>query len=101
MDPATSTATVTQNIVVGSYNVNNDCSATMSLNSGETFNGVVADNGATVLFMQSNAGAGGAIGQLTRALNSCSSPSAFPQNFAFNFFGAQQGSTTTGGTTGH
>src|SRR5262249_35125764 len=75
--------------VIGTYSVNNDCSATMSLKTGEAFNAVVAGNGATVLFVETDA-KGGAVGELDRATNACiSSASGAPQSFAFNAFGAQ------------
>jgi hypothetical protein len=79
---------------VGTYNVNLDCSATMSLTGGATFNAVVVDGGAGVLFMQNNAGSGGAVGTLQRATSICLANS--PQSLGFSLFGAQKAS---GGTT--
>jgi hypothetical protein len=90
-------ASAGQTMVVGSYSISNNCTATMTLSSGEHFNAVIVDQGAQALFMQNDAGSGGSIGQLTRAVESCTGPVAFPQNFGFNLFGAQ---TTTPDTTG-
>jgi len=84
---------------IGTYNVNDDCTATMSLNTGETFNAIVAANGSRVLFIESDTTGGGAIGELDLANTACISGAGGPQTFAFNIFGAQQVSTSSGGTS--
>jgi hypothetical protein len=92
-------ASAGQTMVVGTYSVNNNCTASMTLTSGEHFNAVIVDQGAQALFMQNDAGSGGSIGQLTRAVEACTGPVAFPQNFGFNLFGAQNVTADTTGTT--
>lgn len=90
-----------ENAVVGSYNVNQDCTATMGLGTGETFNAVVAQGGSQVLFIETDSTSSGAVGELDRATNTCLSPSA-PQSFAFSFVNIQAAAATTGpaGATG-
>jgi hypothetical protein len=90
LGPVGSSATPT--IPVGTYNVNPDCSATISLAGGATFNAVLVGGGAGVLFMQNNAGSGGAVGTLQRAANTCIANS--PQSLGFSYFGAQKVSGT-------
>ena len=84
---------------IGSYTVNDDCTATMTLNSGQTFNALVVAGGARVLFIESDASGAGAVGELDIAANACLFNGA-PQTFAFNSFGAQQVTTSSGGTGG-
>jgi len=89
--------------VIGKYSVNSDCSATMSLNTGETFNAVLAESGKRVLFIESDSTGGGSIGELDLATTACVSVGG-PQTFAFSFFGAMPASapttsTVTGTTT--
>ena len=88
---------------LGTYSVNNDCSAKLTLNSGATFYAIVAQTGQTVLFVESDTAGGGAVGELDRSTNACIDTQS-PQSFAFSYFGAQQAAasttgTTTGGTT--
>jgi hypothetical protein len=85
-------------MTIGTYKVNDDCTATMSLNTGETFDAIVAANGARVLFIESDAAGGGAIGELDLATTACIAGGGGPQTFAFNVFGAQQVSAPTGST---
>jgi hypothetical protein len=92
---------VGSNALAGTYNVNSDCTGTVKLATGATFNTVVAANGGRVLFMQTNAGAGAVVGTLQRSTNTCVAYQ--PQSFGFSFFGAQQASassTTGSGGTG-
>jgi hypothetical protein len=86
-------------VTIGTYTVNDDCSATMSLNTGETFNAIVAANGSRVLFIESDATGGGAIGELDLATTACIAGAGGPQTFAFNIFGAQQVSPPSTGTS--
>ncbi|MBZ5623743.1 MAG: hypothetical protein LAQ69_34340 [Acidobacteriia bacterium] len=88
----------TVNSTVGSYTVNNDCTATMKLNSGETFNAILAQSGGQVLFIESDSTGGGAVGQMNRASSACF-PSGTAQSFAFSFFGAQPMPATSGSGT--
>jgi hypothetical protein len=75
---------------VGTYSVNPDCTATMSLTGGATFNAVLVGDGAGVLFMQNNAASGGAVGTLQRSSGICLGNA--PQSLAFSLFGAQKAS---------
>jgi hypothetical protein len=81
---------------VGSYSVNTDCSASISLVNGNSFNAVLVAGGASVLYIQNNAGSGGAIGTLRRYTGTCLAD--VPQSLGFSFFGAQRVSTTSGST---
>lgn len=86
-------------MTIGTYKVNDDCTATMSLNTGETFNAIVAASGARILFIESDAAGGGAIGELDLATTACIAGSGGPQTFAFNVFGAQQVGSTSSSPT--
>ena len=94
---ATSVTGSSQNVIVGNYSVNYDCTATMRLNSGQSFNAVVAGGGNEVLFMQTD----GTSGRLSRAANSCSPSVGTEQSFAFSLSGARRVTATgsTGSTT--
>ncbi len=74
--------------IIGAYSVNTDCTGTMNLQTGETFYTILSTDGADVLFVQSNAGQGGAVGRLTRGAAMCLASSVV-QTFGFSFFGAQ------------
>lgn len=87
----------TASTTVGTYSVNPDCSATMSLAGGVTLNAVLVSGGAGVLFMQNNAGSGGPVGTLQRTATTCIANS--PQSLGFSFFGAQKVSGTSSGST--
>lgn len=96
LGPVASAATAAA--TVGTYSVNSDCSATISLVGGATFNAVLVSGGAGVLFMQNNAGSGGAVGTLQRYTGGC--PANSQQSLGFSFFGAQKVSgTSSGGST--
>jgi hypothetical protein len=88
------------NVNAGSYTINTDCTATIKLATGQNFNAVVVNGGAQVLFQQSDANSGGAVGSLNRSTDVCLDPTNFPASFGFSFFGAQQTNATTGGATG-
>ena len=77
------------NVMIGSYNVNSDCTAAMTLNSGQTFNAVLAQNGGKVLFIETDSTANGATGELDLATTGCNTMGGTPLNFAFSFFGAK------------
>jgi hypothetical protein len=85
---------------VGSYTVNIDCTASMSLTGGATFDAVVADSGKQLVFVETDSANLGSVGTLSRA-SSCVGLS-YPQSYAFSFFGAAPpvASSSTGGTTG-
>jgi len=72
---------------IGKYTVNSDCTATMSLNTGETFNAVIGSDGTRILFIESDANGGGAVGEFDLSTNACVAGGG-PRNFAFSFFGA-------------
>lgn len=76
-------------VSAGTYNVNSDCSATIKLTTGQTFNAVVTSNGSQVLFLESDSGNAGVVGALQRSSNVCLNASSFPASFGFSFFGAQ------------
>jgi hypothetical protein len=87
--------------IIGSYTVNTDCTVTMSLQTGETFNAVASADGSTILFVQSNAGQGGAVGEFVRGSAMCPSGSGV-RTFGFSAFGAkviQSGSGSTAAPT--
>ena len=83
---------------VGTYTVNTDCTAAITLSGGATFDAVVADSGRQVLFVETDSTNAGAAGLLQRA-SSCVNLS-YPQSFAFSFFGVAPNSSSTSGTTG-
>jgi hypothetical protein len=84
------------NTGVGSYTVNFDCTATMRLNSGESFNAIVGDSGNHALFM----GTDGVLGTMRRSNNSCVQNLGSQQSFAFSVSGAQRRAGASGSTTG-
>lgn len=88
------------NTTVGTYTVNTDCTATMKLNTGQSFAAVLADSGARVLFIESDSTSPGIVGELNLAENACvpSGSTGTPTNFAFTFFGATR-ATSSSGTT--
>ncbi|HLH18182.1 MAG TPA: hypothetical protein VKX45_13240 [Bryobacteraceae bacterium] len=83
-------------VQAGTYSVNSDCTATISLATGQKFNAVVAGDGSQVLFLENNAGQGGAVGTLRRTSAACLARTGQPQTFAFSFFGTQASPATTG-----
>ncbi len=85
-------------VQAGTYSVNSDCTATISLATGQKFNAVVAGDGAQVLFLENNAGQGGAVGTLRRTSAACLARTGQPQTFVFSFFGTQASPATTGVT---
>jgi hypothetical protein len=84
-----STANVPLLAPVGSYSVASNCTATISLNSGQHYNAVIVNQGNEVLFGQSDSNGNGATGVLVRSANSCTA-SQYPQSFGFEFYGAMQ-----------
>ena len=84
------------NTTIGTYTVKTDCSATLKLNSGQSFFAVLANGGARILFIESDASAPGIVGELDLAENACVTTGGAPQNFAFSFFGSTANTTTTG-----
>lgn len=91
---------VQANVNAGTYSVSSDCTATIKLVTGQSFNAVVVNGGAEVLFLQSDANSGGVVGTLQRSTNVCLSNQAFPASFGFSFFGAQPSAAATTGSTG-
>jgi hypothetical protein len=84
---------------VGTYTVNLDCTAKLTLASGQTYDAVIVNHGRQALFLETDAAGAGASGKLELAgpcvaLNSADS-------FGFSFSGATQQAASTGtGTTG-
>jgi len=73
--------------LVGSYTVNNDCTLNIKLNSGQTYGGVVVNQGQQVLFIETDARASGITGTLAKSVNYCA-PFTAQQSFGFTYFGA-------------
>ena len=69
-------------MTVGSYNVSGNCTATLTLNTGQHYNAVIVDQGNQVLFLQSDTSGNGATGVLQRSATSCVA-SQYPQSFGF------------------
>ena len=80
-------------IAVGAYNVNLDCTATLTLQSGATFEAVVTRAGKEVDFIQTDATGAGAVGSLLRT-GSCIGLQFYPQNYGFSVAGATQAPDT-------
>ena len=91
------------NAIVGSYSVDTNCNAKITLNGGRSFNAVITNQGQTVLFLESDALGIGAVGTMERSAGYCSN-STFPQSFGFALSGANQVTTDStsgsGGTSG-
>src|SRR5262245_3077379 len=85
-DPSSSGNGLPINVTVGSYSVNDDCSASLVLNAVGNFNAVVAAGGGQLLFL----GSDGLLGSMTRAANSCIPVLGSQQSFAFGAAGAQR-----------
>jgi hypothetical protein len=83
--------------LVGSYTVNNDCTLNIKLNSGQTYGGVVVNQGQQVLFIQTDPGAAGLTGTLAKSVNYCA-PFTAQQSFGFTYFGAN--AVTAGAASG-
>jgi hypothetical protein len=80
---------------VGTYNVNTDCSATISLINGATLNAVLVEGGAGLLFVQNNAASGGSVGALQRIGSGACLTDGTQPSLGFSFFGAQQNLSST------
>ncbi len=80
-------------IPVGTYSVNPNCSATMTFTAGATFNAVIVAGGSGILYIQNNAGGGGAVGSLQLSTRTCLANSQ--QSFGFSFFSAQRFSSAS------
>ena len=85
-------------VAAGTYSVNLDCTATISLATGSSFDAIIAGGGTQVLFVETDSTGTGSTGILERA-SSCVSLS-YPQRFGFSFSGALQAAASTTGT-GH
>jgi hypothetical protein len=83
---------------VGSYSVNLDCTASISLMSGASFDAVIAEGGSRVLFIETDSTGTGTVGTLQKG-SSCVSLS-YPQSYGFSFSGATQAPASTTGTGG-
>jgi hypothetical protein len=59
----------------------------IKLNSGQTYGGVVVNQGQQVLFIQTDSGAAGITGTLAKSVNYCAQFTA-QQSFGFTYFGA-------------
>jgi hypothetical protein len=82
------------NTVVGSYSVDDSCNASISLNGGRNFTAVLAGQGQSAVFMETDEAGRGATGTLQRSAPSCANPSS-PQSFAFRYTGAAQTTSAT------
>jgi hypothetical protein len=97
---ANSTANAPIFAPAGIYAVASNCTAAITMNSGQHYNAVIVDQGNQALFVQSDANGNGAAGVMQRSTNSCG-VSQYPQNFGFQFSGAlPAASSETSGSTG-
>jgi len=80
----------TSNVTVGSYTVNYDCTATITLMTGQSYNAIVVDSGNSVLFVETDSAGLGIVGTMTRSANSCSGPVGTPLSFGFSSSGLQK-----------
>jgi len=88
-------AGATGNVNVGTYSVNDDCTATLKLTSGQTYNAVVTGGGKGVLFIETDSAGAGVIGSMVRASNSCPSAVGNTASFGFSLAGAQRTAATS------
>ena len=95
---ATALSTGTMSVAAGTYSVNLDCTATISLATGSSFDAIIAGGGRQVLFVETDSTGTGSTGILERA-SSCVSLS-YPQSFGFSCSGALQAAASTTGTGG-
>lgn len=91
---------VTNAILVpaGSYTVNQDCTASVSLAQGSTtltFNGIVAAGGDEVIIQETDSSNPGVTGTLTHGPNFCGTGYNNPQSFAFSYDGITAGTAAT------
>lgn len=86
-------------VPAGTYSINQDCTATLTLSSGSTsnytFNGVVAAGGDQILIQETDSSNPGVIGTLTHGPNFCGSNYSNPQSFAFAYDGIIPGAAAT------
>jgi|SRR5579863_5776581 len=86
--------------VIGTYSVDTNCNAKISLNGGSrSFYGVITNQGQTVLFLESDSSGMGTTGSFQRSANSCTAL-PYAQSFGFTFFGASQTAASAGSGTG-
>lgn len=97
---STGTTAIPQIMIIGSYIINADCTATLKLNTGQTYDAVLVSGSNRVLFLETDANGAGATGTLDHAPSACTQ-STSPSSLGFTLSGATPASTgTTGGTTG-
>jgi hypothetical protein len=82
---------------LGTYTVNDDCTGSMQLTAGQTFNAVVAQTGNQIMFLETDANGAGAVGTFQRSRATCSAITG-NESFAFSFYGAHPVSSSTSGT---
>jgi len=90
-------------VPAGTYNLNADCTGTMSLSSGTagsnyTFNAVVAAGGDEILIQETDSSNPGVLGTLTHGPNYCGTDYNNPQSFAFAYDGIVPGAAATAST---
>ena len=78
------------NVNVGTYSVNYDCTATLRLDSGQSYNAIVTGGGNGVLFIETDTAGAGVVGRMTRSSNSCPSSIGPASSFGFSLAGAQR-----------
>jgi len=81
----------------GVYSVASNCTAAITLNSGQHYNAVVVNGGNQIMFLQSDAASNGVTGMLQRSNNSCVTPQ-YPVSFGFSYYGAAAAPAATGST---
>jgi len=85
-------------VPAGSYTVNQDCTASITLTQGTsslTFNGVVAAGGNEVIIQETDTSNPGVVGTLTHGPNFCGTDYNNPQSFAFSYDGITAGAAAT------
>jgi len=85
---------------LGTYSVNANCTGTITLASGRTFSIVLASGGQQVVFMETDANGGGAVGTLTQTANTCNVVNPTSYAYVINGQLANLPSTTGTGSTG-
>ena len=82
-------------VQAGVYSVATNCTAAITLNTGQHYNAVVVSGGNQVLVLQSDIGSNGVTGTLVRSDNTCNAPQ-YPTSFGFSYYGASAQTAASG-----
>ena len=109
---ATNSGGFTSNVQVGTYNVNYDCTATISLTAaanangttdpnaaGTSFNALVVDSGNRVLFLETDSAGLGIVGSMDRASSQCNPQLGAPLSFGLNSTAVQRTTASPNGSS--